>query len=305
MVNCIKTYNISKAIKGIKVLNNININVKKGQIYGLVGASGAGKTCLLQIITGLMKQDEGQVYVFGDQIERNKNQFASKIGVSIQNQGFYGDLTVLENLIIHTKLMGTYKKNTVLDIINLIDMYETRNIKYKKIGAGERAILSIGRALLNHPDLLILDEPMNNLDPIGVRNIRELFVKMNREKEVTTFITSRNLMEIEQIADSIGIIHEGYLLEEISHKELRKKIKRANVLKVEEVSRALKVLECDLNCFDYELLQNDEIYIYNVNLEMSDIINKFVENEIKIQKAYPKEESLESYFIKLTGGERI
>jgi len=252
-----------------------------------------------------MKQDEGQVYVFGDQIERNKNKFASKIGVSIQNQGFYGDLTVLENLIIHTKLMGTYKKNTVLDIINLIDMYETRNIKYKKIGAGERAILSIGRALLNHPDLLILDEPMNNLDPIGVRNIRELFVKMNREKEVTTFITSRNLMEIEQIADSIGIIHEGYLLEEISHKELRKKIKRANVLKVEEVSRALKVLECDLNCFDYELLQNDEIYIYNVNLEMSDIINKFVENEIKIQKAYPKEESLESYFIKLTGGERI
>lgn len=302
MLRILSTYHISKAIRGIKVLNGVSINVGKSEIYSLVGSTGSGKTCLLRIITGLMKQDEGTVYLLGSKNDSNRNKIISRCGVFLQGQGFYKELSVAENMDVYSRMLGLYKTTATEEALELTGLSDYRKVKVQNLSLMHCQRLGVARALLNHPDLLILDEPFDEMDPLGIRDIRELFLKLNKEKGVSILLTSRNLTEIEHFSDRIGILHEGYLMEEIHYKDLRKKIKKANVLRVEEVSKTLRILESELHCFDYEVLQNDEIHIYDTELELPGIIEELVKNQVKIQMAVPQEESLESYFIKLTGG---
>lgn len=302
MLKSVVTHHVSKVVKGKKVLNRVSINVKQGEIYSLVGATGSGKTCLLRVILGLARQDEGDVFVLGDKNQKFRNKTLKRTGIFMQKQQFYTELTALQNLNVYARVFGLYKSHASEEVLELLSLSPFKHVKVKDLSLTQYQRLGIARALLNHPDLLILDEPMDELDPLAIRDIRELFIKLNREKGVTILLTSINLSEIDQFSDTIGILHEGSLLEEIDYKDLRKKIKKANILKVDQTAEALRILETDLDCFDYEVVQNEEIQIYQQNLALHQVIEALVQKGIQIQMAYPKEESLESYFITLTGG---
>lgn len=211
----IQTKNLTKSFGDKDILKNINLNVKTGKIYGLLGANGAGKTTLMKIMLGLLKPTAGEMEVLENNVLAGEAGYLSKIGSLIETPVFYQNLTVKQNLEIHCDYLDEKYKKDIPKILDLVGLAGIEDKFIKELSLGMKQRLAIGRSLLCQPDLLILDEPINGIDPEGIVDIRNILVKINQERNVTIIISSHIINEVEKIADTVGIINDGRLLEEI------------------------------------------------------------------------------------------
>lgn len=212
----LQTYDLSKSFGSKKAVDAVNMTIGKGEIYGFVGRNGAGKTTLMRMILGHALPSSGRFELFGGM---PTDKARARIGSLVETPGFYKNCSGRENLMRFAKLYGADPK-TVDDILRLVRLEDTGNKKAGKYSLGMKQRLGIGVALLNNPDFIILDEPVNGLDPAGIQEVRELILKLNREREVTFLISSHLLEELSKVATRFGIIDQGKLLEEVNAQDL-------------------------------------------------------------------------------------
>ena len=274
------------------------MTIKKGDIYGFIGRNGAGKSTTLKMIVGLIFPTSGQIKLFGE----SRNKFTDRrIGSLIENPGLYPNLSAYDNMELKAIALGLKDKEKIIELLNLVKLdYKSKKI-VKKFSLGMKQRLAIALALLGNPDLLILDEPINGLDPEGIRQIREVIQYLNENKKMTIIISSHILGELSKIATRYGIIRDGQMIEEISAKELDQKCRDYLLLKVEQVEKAIPLLENDLGIYDYIVHENNEIRIYD-NIESSKINLVLTKHNIKINQIYYQKQDLESYFLEKIGG---
>ncbi|MFR1757489.1 MAG: ATP-binding cassette domain-containing protein [Thomasclavelia spiroformis] len=296
--NVVEINNLCKTYKDTKAVAHVNMTIKKGDIYGFIGRNGAGKSTTLKMIVGLIFPTSGQIKLFGE----SRNEFTDRrIGSLIENPGLYPNLSAYDNMELKAIALGLKDKEEIIELLNLVKLdYKSKKI-VKKFSLGMKQRLAIALALLGNPDLLILDEPINGLDPEGIRQIREVIQYLNENKKMTIIISSHILGELSKIATRYGIIRDGQMIEEISAKELDQKCRDYLLLKVEQVEKAIPLLENDLGIYDYIVHENNEIRIYD-NIESSKINLVLTKHNIKINQIYYQKQDLESYFLEKIGG---
>lgn len=298
----LKTHNISKKYGNQFAVNNVNMTIKKGDIYGFIGQNGAGKTTLIRLITGLAHKTSGDLELFNLSSEGDLNKARTMVGSLIETPAFYGNMTARENLEVSRLVRNIAGKECIDEVLELVGLKDTGKKKVKNFSLGMRQRLGIANALLGNPRLLILDEPINGLDPMGIVEIRELLKKINKEKEVTILISSHILGELSELATNYGIIREGKLIEEISAKKLKEKCRQYIDLKVDYADRAVTILENELNISNYEVVENNNIKIYS-NLDDIGTINSTLSKKgVIIEGITLKGENLEEYFMNIVGG---
>ncbi|WP_368490931.1 ATP-binding cassette domain-containing protein [Clostridium sp. BJN0013] len=296
-----RSNNINKSYNNHKILNNLSLNIEEGDIYGFVGKNGAGKTSMLRIILGLIYPDSGEIELLGNTDIEKINLSRAKIGSLIERPIFYGNMTARENLQlikIQKNLENTIDLNKILKLVNL---HNVKN-KSKDFSLGMKQRLGIAMAILNNPELLILDEPINGLDPIGIKEIRELLLNLNNKYGTTILISSHILSELTQLATKYGFINQGHLIKEISSKELHLECRNYLHLKVNSISNIGKIIEEQFNTPNYEIFPDNTVNIYDkIKIEnLSLILSKY---SIAIYELFQNEESLEDYFSRLIKGD--
>ncbi|OAA86032.1 ABC transporter ATP-binding protein [Clostridium ljungdahlii] len=302
MDDILTTYNLTKEFKSFCAVKNLNIHIKKGDIYGFLGQNGAGKTTTIRMIMGLIKPTSGEIELFSEKISNKNRKVLERIGSMIEYPGFYPNLTAGENLEIHRRMTGVQGKDCIDETLKVVGISDVKNKKVKEFSLGMKQRLGIARALLHHPEFLILDEPTNGLDPIGIKEIRELIIDLCKKQGITFLISSHILSEVQQMANKIGIIHKGELLEEISYDELQRRNRHYINIKVDNDKKASFVLEEKLGIKDYVIWEKNNLRVYERLQEVSNINKALVSNDLLVDEICLKIDNLEDYFIKLTGG---
>ncbi|HFU9611919.1 TPA: ABC transporter ATP-binding protein [Streptococcus agalactiae] len=301
----IETKNLTKVYGEQTVVNSVNLHIEKGSIYGLLGRNGAGKTTIMKMILGLTDISNGEVSVFNQNIKGNEKKIYPRIGAIIETPGFYPNLTGTENLEIFAMLRGTAFPNAVKNALEVVGLpYKDKKL-FGNYSLGMKQRLGIANAILHDPEVLILDEPTNGLDPIGIAEVRDFIKDLSVKKGKTILISSHILYEITLLADTVGIIDKGVLLEENSMEELNKKNRKYIILEVSDVSKAATILEKEFGITNYSVEDNNHIRIYSHGLDMAKINKSLVMNEISVISSQICNDSLEDYFKKITGGEGI
>lgn len=293
---------LSKIYKNYKSLNNLSMHVPKGSIYGIIGKNGAGKTTLIRLICGLQKPTFGDYTLYG---VKNTNgailKAQRKIGAVVETPSIYLDLTATDNLRQQCSIIGLPSFDSIPDLLKLVGLENTRKKKVKNFSLGMRQRLGIAIALVGSPDLLILDEPTNGLDPQGVIEIRELILKLNREKQITVIISSHILDELSRLATHYGFIDKGVMVKEITAKELEASRQKRVELIVSDVEKLLLVL--DKMEYKYDILSDEKVSIYG-EIPISKLSLELSKVACDILSIHDIEESLESYYINLIGGRK-
>lgn len=291
-----KATNIIKIYGKHKVLDNVTMNIKKGDIYGFVGKNGAGKTTMIRVIAGLVIPDNGQVGLFDNLIKDR-----SRIGALIESPSLYLNMTAKENLELVKIQRGIPGTKCIQEVLNLVGLNGVGKKKTKDFSLGMKQRLGIAMAILSDPEFLILDEPINGLDPIGIKEIRELLLKLNKEKGTTILISSHILSELTQISTRYGFINDGKMVEEITYSKLLRKCRNYLNLKVKDASIASIILEKEIGIEDYEVFEDNTIRIYD-NFDSEKITLSLASHNIGVKEIVQIGESLENYFADLVGG---
>lgn len=298
----LKTKDITKKYKDYLAVNNVNIDVKQGEIYGLVGKNGAGKTTLLRMISGLTMPSGGDIELFNEASNDGLNKSRMRTGCIIETPSFFPYLSATKNLEYYRIQKGIVDKKSVEDALKMVGLEDTGNKKFKNFSLGMKQRLGLAFAIMGSPDLLILDEPINGLDPTGIVEFRELLLKLNKEKNITIIISSHILGELSQLATNYGFIHNGYLLEQISSKELEGKCKRHLAIKVDNAEKATVIIEKQLETKKYEVLNDNQIRVYDY-IDTPEIVTQaLVINGVMVSSINQTGINLENYFIDLIGG---
>ena len=301
----IKTEQLTKRYGKHTVVNKVNLHVKKGRIYGLLGRNGAGKTTIMKMILGLTPITYGNAKVFGKNIIGNEKKIYPRIGAIIETPGFYPNLTGTENLEIFARLRGTASPNAVKNALEIVGLPYKDKKTFSKYSLGMKQRLGIANAILHDPELLILDEPTNGLDPIGIAEVRDFIKKLSVEHGKTDLISSHILSEISLLADDIGIIDKGVLLEESSMIELEKRNSKYILLQVSDIPKTMLILERRFHVKDYSVQDEQTVRIYDTTLNMGEINKILVMENITIFSSGIYNDTLEDYFKRITGGEGI
>ncbi len=286
-------------------VNNLNIHIPQGKIYGLLGRNGAGKTTTMKMLLDLIKPTSGQVTIFNEDYKKNPIQTYRRIGAMIEAPSFYENLTASENLEILARLRGKHRKDAVNHALEVVGLENLMKKTFAEYSMGMKQRLGIAAAIMHEPEVLILDEPINGLDPIGIYEIRNYLVQLCKEKGCTILISSHILNEIEQMADIIGIMHEGCLLEETYMEELHKHNRKYAEFDVSDVNKASLILEQYFQITDYKIIDNRYIRVFDGIDICAEINSKFVQQELLVMGLHIKEEKLEDYFAELIGGGEI
>lgn len=294
----LKTENLTKTYGKKKVVNAVSMNVKKGDIYGLIGKNGAGKTTFMRMIAGLAAPTAGKMELFGStEVELQRK----RIGTLIEETGVYPNMTAEENLEIVRRSLGITEKEIVKDMLTFVGLAEAGRKKVKNFSMGMKQRLGIAVSLLRNPDFLILDEPINGLDPAGIKEIRDLLLKLNRERQITILISSHILGELSKIATRYGIIRDGSLIEEFSAKELEERCKRCQKIVVDDVVLASNILEEKCGIYNYDILEHNVIRIFENLEEVADVNRALVTGGVALKESYLAGQDLEGYFMDLLG----
>ncbi|HGC9703335.1 TPA: ABC transporter ATP-binding protein [Streptococcus agalactiae] len=301
----IETKNLTKVYGEQKAVNSANLHIEKGSIYGLLGRNGAGKTTIMKMILGLTDITNGEVSVFNQNIKGNEKKIYPRIGAIIETPGFYPNLTGTENLEIFALLRGTAFPDAVKNALEVVGLPHKDKKLFGNYSLGMKQRLGIANAILHDPEVLILDEPTNGLDPIGIAEVRNFIKDLSIKKGKTILISSHILSEITLLADTVGIIDKGVLLEESSMEELNKKNRKYIMLEVSDVSKTTIVLEKEFGITNYSVEDNNHVKIYSHGLDMAKINKSLVMNRISVASSQTCNDSLEDYFKKITGGEGI
>lgn len=291
----IQTNKVTKLYGKNRVIHNVFMKVPKGAVYGLVGQNGAGKTTLMKMITGLAEVSSGEVILFGEK-DKRVSLSQRRIGLLIENPGIYGGMTAYENLKVKAIGMGVYRHQDILDILELVGLKDTGKKKAKHFSLGMKQRLGLGLALIGSPDILILDEPINGLDPQGIVEMRHLIERLNKERRITILISSHILEELYKIVSNIGIIHKGELLLELTKQEVMERCKRKLVIRTNEADKATVVLE-KMNIGEYTVADNDTIYVYEGFDRISEINMNLAKQGILIREFKVDNENLEEFFM--------
>ena len=288
----IETKKLTKIYGEQTAVNSVNLHVKPGRIYGLLGRNGAGKTTIMKMILGLTPITSGEVDVFGQNIKGHEKRI-------------YPNLTGTENLEIFAKLRGTPQPNAVKNALEVVGLpYKDKKL-FSKYSLGMKQRLGIANAILHDPELLILDEPTNGLDPIGIAEVRNFIKNLSVERGKTILISSHILSEISLLADDIGIIDHGILLEESSMEELEKKNRKYIQLQVSDIPKASLILERQFHVTDYAVQDEHNLRLYDTALDMAAINKALVVQDVAVISSQICNDTLEDYFKQITGGEGI
>lgn len=296
----IRTNKICKKYKDNFVLKDVSINIKKGDIYGLIGKNGAGKTTLMRILTGLISETSGEIELFGENKSEIKNK--KRIGVLIETPAFFEDMDAYKNLEYLRRFKGIPGKACLDEKLKLVGLENVEGKPIKNYSLGMKQKLGLAMALLNDPEVLILDEPTNGLDPVGIVKMRELFKRLNNEKGITILISSHILSELSQLSTIYGIMNSGRLIEEISMEELKEKTKMALEIKVDNIEKCTWVLENILNITDYRVLNDKVINLYEGLDKAGTITKELAKEDVFINHMVTKSESLEDHVMSVMGG---
>ncbi len=296
----LQTSRLTKSIGGKELVRDVDIHVKKGEIYGFLGPNGAGKTTVMKMILNLWKPDMGTVELFGKPLTPQSYEVMRRIGSIIEFPVFYEHMTGLENLRMHCEYMGYYQHGSVEKALEMLDLTAAAKTPVRNYSLGMKERLGIARAVLCKPELLILDEPTNGLDPAGMKQIRELLRTLCAEQGTTVVVSSHILSEIESIADTIGIIHQGRMKKEIGLKEIGEMSLACIELSVQNPERAAYVLADKLGLTNFRVIDGKEIRIYDDCVTTEEMTKTLALNEVAVTSIGRKAETLEDYFLKLT-----
>ncbi len=298
----IETEQLTKVYGEQTAVDAVNVHVKKGRIYGLLGRNGAGKTTIMKMVLGLTSVTSGQIKVFGKNMKGQEKRIYPRIGAIIETPGFYPNLTGTENLEIFAKLRGTSCPDAVKNALEVVGLPYRDKKLFNKYSLGMKQRLGIANAIMHDPELLILDEPINGLDPIGIAEIRNFLQDLSKERGKTILISSHILSEIDLLADDIGIIHNGRLLEESSMEGLRKKNQKYIMFRVSSTATAAQILEQKCGTVKYRIEDDAVMRIYDMNVDLSVVNEAFITNGVGVYESRVCDESLEDYFKEITGG---
>ena len=301
----IETKKLTKIYGEQTAVNSVDIHVKPGRIYGLLGRNGAGKTTIMKMILGLTPITSGEVDVFSQNIKGHEKRIYPRIGAIIETPGFYPNLTGTENLEIFAKLRGTTRPNAVKKALEVVGLPYRDKKLFSKYSLGMKQRLGIANAIMHDPEMLILDEPTNGLDPIGIAEVRDFIKNLSAEFGKTILISSHILSEIQLLADDIGVIDNGVLLEESAMSELEKKNCQYILLQVSDIPKTSLILERQFNLKDYSVQNENTLRIYDTALDMGEINKALVMQDITVVSSSVCNDTLEDYFKKITGGEGI
>ncbi len=300
MSNILRTTHLAKTIKDRTLVSDVNIHVKKGEIYGFLGPNGAGKTTVMRMLTNLWRPTGGVIELFGETVKPDSYQMLSRMGTMIEFPAFYEGLSGRKNLRLHCEYMGYYHHGSIDEALEMLHLTEAAEKLVKNYSLGMKQRLGIARAILCRPELLILDEPTNGLDPAGLKQNRDLFKTLSREYEMTVFLSSHLLSEVEDIADTIGIIHRGKTLREISMKDITEMNTAYIELSVDNVRQASRILSDRLNLDRFKVMEDSRIRIYAENIETSGISEVLIQGGVGLNAISRKTETLEDYYLSVT-----
>lgn len=301
----IETKQLTKIYGEQTAVSKVNLHVKKGRIYGLLGRNGAGKTTIMKMVLGLTSITSGEVDVFGKNIKGREKRVYPRIGAIIETPGFYPNLTGTENLEIFAKLRGTAAPHAVKNALEIVGLpYKDKKL-FSKYSLGMKQRLGIANAILHDPELLILDEPTNGLDPIGIAEVRDFIKELSAAQGKTILISSHILSEISLLADDIGIIDNGVLLEESGMRELEEKNRKYILLQVSDIPKTTLILERQFHLTDYSVQDDHTLRLYDASLDMGEVNKVLVMQDITVMSSLLCNDTLEDYFKKITGGEGI
>lgn len=298
----LRTTNLSKKFKDKEVIENVNMNIKKGEIYGFLGPNGAGKTTIMKMVVNLVKPSVGEIEVFGEKLTYKSYEALKRMGSIIEYPVFYDKLTGRENLELHCEYMGYYDKGAIDKALDLVNLKGIDSKPVKEFSLGMKQRLGIARAIMTKPELLILDEPINGLDPIGIKEMRDILKMLNKEYNITILISSHILGEIEQVADTIGIINNGRLVREVSMGSIREGNLEYIEVTTKDCTKAAFILENDLEISNFKIIDNIFIRIYDLKLSQKDISKALILKDVEIEAISRKNNSLEDYFLNLLNG---
>lgn len=290
----LQTNNLTKKYKDFVALDNATITIHKGDIYGLIGRNGAGKTTLMKTITTLTNKTGGSFSLFGSEEELTESK--RRIGCLIESPAFFDNLTAYQNLKYYSIQKGIVDEKQIDKVLKTVDLYKEKNKKFKKFSLGMKQRLGIAFAILDNPDFIILDEPINGLDPIGIKEIRDTLKRLNEEEKITILISSHILSELYLIANHFCFIDKGRIIKDISKEELDLECSKCIVIKTKDVKKATVVLEKKLSTTNYKVIDNTEIRLYDYLNNSAKINKTLLSNDIEIMGIYESGISLEDYF---------
>ena len=296
----LQTNHLTKRIDGKELVKDVNLHVKKGEIYGFLGPNGAGKTTVMKMITSLWKPTEGFVELFGETLENTSYEVFRRMGSIIEFPTFYEHMSGKENLRLHCEYMGYYNKESLDEALDMLDLSRAADKPVKQYSLGMKQRLGIARSILCKPELVVLDEPVNGLDPAGLKQIRDLIQMLSSGYGISFLISSHLLSEIESIADVIGIICHGKLIREISMQEISEMNTAYIELSVDNTQKAAYILSDKININNFKIMDDSRIRIYEVSVTTQKISKELLLNGVEIASITKHSESLEDYFLKLT-----
>ena len=298
----IRVKNLCKRYPEVTAVDSLCLEVGHGEIYGFLGRNGAGKTTTIRMLLGLIRPTRGRVLLFGKDVSTDRRTAVSSVGSLVETATSYPTLTVRENLEIQRRLTGTGREE-MERAIALLSLEEQVNRRAGRLSLGNKQRLALARAILHSPHLLILDEPANGLDPAGIVEIRRLLRRLADEQRVTVFISSHILGEINQLADRIGIIHRGRLVEEFDARQAETKAQDRLEIHISDPQRAMMLLQSNMGIDDIKLREDRGIEIGGAALQPAAIARLLVEAGLELLSLCPIREDLESRFMRLTGGQ--
>ena len=301
----VETKQLTKVYGEQRSVSGVNLHIKSGRIYGLLGRNGAGKTTTMKMLLNLAKPTSGEVYIFGMPLYKNEKEILPRVGSLIEEPGFYPNLTATENLKIFAGLRGLPSKDAIRRTLELVGLpYKDKKL-FSQYSMGMKQRLAIALAVMHDPEILVLDEPTNGLDPIGISEVRKFLRELCSKKGKTILISSHILSENSLLADDIGIIDHGVLLEEESLAELEKKSKKYICVGVSDAAQSAQIIETDLQVTNFKIIDDHKIYIYDTTVDVSELNRVLSTRGIVVSELHLYEETLEDYFKKVTGGEGI
>ena len=296
----IETRNLTKRFGKQTAVNSLDMKIEKGKIYGLLGKNGAGKTTTMCMLLNLSKPTNGEIFFFGKHYKQDPYDVYSKIGSIIETPGFYENLSAFDNLKVFAKLRGDYNKEDIEKALEIVSLTHAKDKKFKNFSLGMKQRLGIAAAIMHNPEILILDEPINGLDPMGIKEIRKLLKNLSEVYGTTILISSHILSEIEAIADVIGVMDGGLLIEEVSMNQLHEKLNKHVKFEVSDSDLACKILEkLTLKENIDSSVNENNIHLYNHLDLRAEFNEQFVKSGIKVNEMSICEESLEEYFTKI------
>lgn len=296
----LQTDHLTKRIDGKEIVTDVNLHIKKGEIYGFLGPNGAGKTTVMKMLTNLWKPTEGRIELFGETLTTQSYEVLKRIGSIIEFPVFYDHMTGYDNLKMHCEYMGYYHHGSIENALDMLELSEAAKKPVKNYSLGMKERLGIARAILCRPELLILDEPTNGLDPAGMKQIRSLLKMLCTEYGITIMLSTHILSEIEPVADTVGVIHHGRMIQEISMKEIEQMSLAYIELTTTDTERAACVMNDKLGLTNFKILENGEVRIYDVSVSMQELSKTLALNDVAVTALGRKTDNLENYFLKIT-----